>query len=73
MNPIKIIIILLFLAVLFNLGLALRQLFRRDDDHSKMAKALTWRIGISFVLFIIIVILVGSGQLGINPSPIQAQ
>lgn len=73
MNPIKVLIVLLFLAVLFNLGYALIHMFRRDNDHSKMAKSLTWRIGISVALFIVILILIGTGQLGMNPSPLQAQ
>ncbi len=70
MSPVKVIILLLFLAVLFNLGSALFHLFRQGDDHDKMAKSLTWRIGLSFLLFIIIIILLATGQLGMNPSPI---
>lgn len=51
---IKILVVLAFLLILFNLGVALFHLVRpKDPEHSqKTAKALTYRIGLSLLLFI---------------------
>lgn len=52
----KIIIILFLLLILFNLGSALFYLVK-DRRHSKnMLRALGWRIGLSFALFILLFI-----------------
>ncbi len=67
----KILIIILFIAVLINLGLALANLFRKEGRESTMAKSLTWRVGISIALFAMIVILIGLGDMGVNPSPLK--
>jgi len=60
---IKFIFICAFLAIIFSLGKALRHLVKYDDENSsrKTAKALTVRIGLSVLLFILLVILVMSG------------
>ncbi len=61
---IKIIIIGVFLAIVFSLGSALFHLVKHKGDNGpspKLVKALTVRIGLSVVLFIIVFILVATG------------
>ncbi|MEQ1635839.1 MAG: twin transmembrane helix small protein [Methylococcales bacterium] len=62
---IKILVILTFLLILFNLGAALFHLMHpKDAEHSqKTAKALTFRIGLSLVLFIALIIALSTGIL----------
>jgi hypothetical protein len=53
----KVIIIALLLVVIFSLAQALRFLIRDDATSSgKMLKSLTWRIGLSVLLFILLLI-----------------
>jgi O-antigen/teichoic acid export membrane protein len=60
---IKIILIAVFLMILFSLGSALYHLVKHKEDGSpqKTAKALTFRIGLSVLLFIFLFILVATG------------
>ncbi|MGR9088484.1 MAG: twin transmembrane helix small protein [Gammaproteobacteria bacterium] len=60
---IKSIVILVFILILFNLGSALNQLVRhKNREHSeKMAKALTWRISLSVLLFAVVFVLILTG------------
>lgn len=60
---IKFIFICAFLGIIFSLGTALRHLVKYDNESSsrKTAKALTVRIGLSVLLFILLIILVMSG------------
>ncbi|NOS74668.1 MAG: twin transmembrane helix small protein [Methyloglobulus sp.] len=60
---IKIILITVFLLIIFSLGSALYHLVKHKEDASsqRTAKALTFRIGISIVLFIFVIILVATG------------
>lgn len=54
---IKIIIAFLFLVILFALGSALVFLVRgQQNDSERIVKALTWRIGLSILLFMILLI-----------------
>jgi len=71
--PIKIIFIIVFLFILFSLGSALFHLvFRKDrEDSAKTVKALTYRIGISILLFISLFIALATGI--IEPSGIGAR
>lgn len=50
---VKIIIVLFLLIILYSLGSALFYLVRTNEDF-KVVKALTWRIGLSFLLFILL-------------------
>lgn len=52
---IKAIIILLFVFILFALGSALYYLVK-GGDTDRIVKALTWRIGLSLLLFVILMI-----------------
>ncbi len=58
----RIVVIALLAAILLSLGSAAVLLFRRDQSSSRMAKALTIRIGLSILLFLI---LMGSFRLGL--------
>ncbi|MBA2657063.1 MAG: twin transmembrane helix small protein [Tatlockia sp.] len=48
----KAIIIIVMLAILFALGSSLIFLVRDEGKTTRTVKALTWRIGISLVLFL---------------------
>lgn len=52
----KIIVIIAFLAILVSLGSALYHLVKRPDGEQseKTAKALTYRIGLSLLLFVLL-------------------
>jgi hypothetical protein len=51
----KIVILSLLLVVIFSLGSALVAM-ARGDKSGKMLKALTWRIGLSVGIFILLLI-----------------
>ena len=54
---VKAIIILFLLIILFSLGSALFYLVRGSGENdTRVAKALTWRIGLSMLLFILLFI-----------------
>jgi hypothetical protein len=53
----KLIVIALLISTLYALGSALFSLLRRGDgDSERMVKALTWRIGLSLGIFILLMI-----------------
>jgi glycerol uptake facilitator-like aquaporin len=60
---IKVILIAVFLMIIFSLGSALFHLVKHKEDGSsqKTVKALTFRIGLSVLLFIFVFILVAAG------------
>jgi hypothetical protein len=60
----KILAIVVFLLILVSLGKALYHLVKAKDDaeSAKIAKALTVRIGVSLVLFILIFIAFATGM-----------
>jgi len=51
----KIVILILLLVVLISLGSALAAM-AKGDKSDKMVKALTWRIGLSATIFILLLI-----------------
>ena len=53
---IKIIILIMFAFIFFSLGSALYFLVKDKSGSDRMVKALSWRIGLSIVLFIILMI-----------------
>ncbi len=60
----KVLIVVLLLAVVISLGLALKQLMRPTDDlthQRKLAKALTFRIGLSVGLFLLLLLAAALG------------
>lgn len=70
---VKIVAIIIFIAILASLGSALFHLVKPGDaEHSqKTAKALTYRIGLSLVLFILLFIAFATGLF--KPSGIGAR
>ena len=52
----RIIIILLLLGIIYSLASGLFYLNRGKDDSGRLAKALTWRIALSVVLFASLII-----------------
>ena len=54
---IKVIIVLFFISIFFSLGSALYYMVRGNKgDSTRIVKALTWRIGLSIVLFLLLMI-----------------
>ena len=53
---VKIIIILFLLFIFYALGSALYFLVRDKADSTRVVKALTWRIGLSILLFILLMV-----------------
>jgi len=53
---IKILIIVLFLVIIYNLFRAFLHLFRGKDSSKKAVKSLSYRIGLTILLFIILIL-----------------
>ena len=51
---VKAIIILFLLVILYTLGSGLFYLVRDKGDSERVVKALTWRIGLSLLLFVLL-------------------
>jgi cytochrome bd-type quinol oxidase subunit 2 len=57
MDPIKILVVIVLFAIVISLGSALFHLSRggrTEEDSRKMARALTIRVGLSLVLFLLL-------------------
>ena len=52
----KIVVIVLLFFVIFSLGQALFYLIRDESKSDRMMKSLTWRIGLSVFIFILLLI-----------------
>lgn len=66
----KLLVALVFIAILFALGSAMIQLLKPDrQDNKAMAKSLTWRIGLSIVLFLFLLLAYQFGW--ITPHGVQ--
>lgn len=50
---VKVIIVIFLIVILYSLGSALYFLVRNHDDV-RIVKALTWRIALSFLLFLLL-------------------
>ena len=64
----KLFISAVLLVILFSLGSALYYMLGRRGDFEKMAKALTWRVGLSMGLFILLIVLYYLGY--VTPHPL---
>lgn len=53
----KVIIVLFLLSILYALGSALYFLMTDKSNSTRIVKALTWRISLSFVLFILLMVM----------------
>lgn len=60
---VKIVAIVIFIAIIASLGSALFHLVKRGDEEQsrKTAKALTFRIGLSLILFILLFVALATG------------
>lgn len=56
MSPVKLLILVAFGAILFSLASGLVYLVRDDNASRRTLKALTWRIGLSVALFILLLL-----------------
>ncbi len=66
MDVIKILIIIVLFAIVGSLGSALFHLSRGKGDSKKMARALTVRIGLSVILFILLMLAYYAGLIEPN-------
>ena len=65
----KLLIVLLLFIVIFSLGQALFYLIKDEGKSDRMVKALSWRIGLS--VFIFILLLIGQAVGLIQPHGLQ--
>ena len=52
----KIIVVVLLLVVIFSLGQALFYMIKDEGKSDRMVKALSWRIGLSVFIFLLLLI-----------------
>lgn len=64
----KILIVVLFLGVLVSLGSAMKYLMQDRGRTDRMAWALTWRVGLSILLFLFLFLLLAHALGWINPN-----
>lgn len=57
----KLLVVLVLIAIVVSLGAALFQLARGTGDSRKMLRALTWRIGLSVALFVLLLLAYRAG------------
>lgn len=65
---IKVVLGIILVLIFFSLGSALYFLVRDTKDSDRIVKALTWRIGLSILLFVILCIAFAMGW--IKPHPV---
>lgn len=65
---IKAIVVILFLFIFAALGSALFYLIRNGGNSDRIVKALSWRIGLSLLLFILLFLAYAMGWL--HPHPV---
>lgn len=58
---VKGIILTLFIGIFISLGTSLFYLMRDRDDSMRAVKALSWRIGLSLLLFVLLLIAFAMG------------
>ena len=70
---IKSFVIIAFIMIVVSLGSALFHLVKgkNEENSAKTAKALTWRIGLSLSLFIVLILIFAAGLL--KPQGIGAR
>jgi uncharacterized BrkB/YihY/UPF0761 family membrane protein len=56
MSPIKLLILVAFVAIIASLASGLVYLFKDEHDSRRLVKALTWRIGLSVALFVVLLL-----------------
>lgn len=65
----KLLVGLLLLGAVASLFSGLFFLVKDKSSSTRTAKALTYRIGFSIALFVLIIILAATGQIQLNPNP----
>ncbi len=70
MDPIKLLILVIFGAIVWSFGSAAWYLTHNGGDSRKFARALTWRIALSVGLFILLYVLYRNGL--IKPYQVYA-
>ena len=74
MQPIfRILVIAVFVAILVSLGSALYQLTRPSGDSKKMVRALAIRVGLSLVLFLLLMAAWYAGLIQPHGLPVEAR
>jgi hypothetical protein len=56
MSPIKLLILVAFVAILASLASGLVYLFKDDQDSRRLVRALTWRISLSVAMFVVLLL-----------------
>ncbi len=69
MDAIKVVVLVLLGLIVTSLGKALFHMSSSPEDSAKMAQALTFRIGLSVVLFIVLIIAWYAGALTPHGGP----
>ena len=69
MDAIKVVVLVLLGLIVTSLGKALFHMSSSPEDSAKMAQALTFRIGLSVALFIVLVIAWYAGALTPHSGP----
>lgn len=67
----KIVVIAILAGIIFTLFSAMRFMMTDRGKGTRTVKALSFRIGTSIVLFVILLLLVKLGYIKPNPSPYQ--
>ncbi|HRP35117.1 MAG TPA: twin transmembrane helix small protein [Gammaproteobacteria bacterium] len=57
----KFLILVAFVAILASLASGLVYLFKDDHDSRRVVKALTWRIGLSVAMFVVLLLAYAMG------------
>ncbi len=65
----RLIVIAVLVTIVAFLGSALVQLSRREGDSQKMLRALTWRVGLSVGLFLVLLLLWRLGLIRPHAGP----
>ena len=53
---VKAIIVILLLLIIFSLGQAMYHMIRKEEKPNGVVNSLTWRIGLSVLLFVLILV-----------------
>ena len=61
MSTVKLLILIAFGAILASLASGLVYLFKDDGDSRRTLRALTWRIGLSLALFVLLLVAYSTG------------
>ncbi|WP_417251804.1 twin transmembrane helix small protein [Castellaniella sp.] len=69
----KVLIVILFLAIVASLGSALIFLMQDRGGSNRMAWALTWRVGLSIVLFLFLLLAHALGWIDATGVPVTVR